>query len=409
MTIINTLPFNLQNGTTADATQVDANFNEVVNDVNTNAAHNGVNNDITALFALTTPITPAQGGTNVYVGGTSTGSANGQIIASPVPTGFTLTIGNSIRFTPGFTNVAGSGVQLVVNGTAATALLKITSTGLAPLTGGELVVGQATEAYFDGTEFVLFTNAAPPIPARFLQNYLTSLTLSTAGSSSTFSVTAGECVDLTNASIMLLPSAYSKTTASWAVGSTNGALDTGSIAASTWYHVFIIQRVDTGIVDVLISLSPSSPTLPTNYTLFRRIGSIKTDGSSHWVLFTQLGDEFLWSVAVQDVNVSNLSTSATLFTLGSVPSGVQVRARLRGDIVNANAGTAVLINSTDESAQVADTPSGNQTVNNPVAGFAAPFNLDVRTSTSAQIRAVAQGASTSLRIVTYGWFDNRGK
>ncbi len=69
MTIINALPFTLQNGTTADATQVMADFDEIVNDVNNNAAHNGVNSDITALTALTTPITPAQGGTNIWIGG----------------------------------------------------------------------------------------------------------------------------------------------------------------------------------------------------------------------------------------------------------------------------------------------------------------------------------------------------
>lgn len=36
MTIINALPYNLTNGTTADASQVMADFNEIVNDVNTN-------------------------------------------------------------------------------------------------------------------------------------------------------------------------------------------------------------------------------------------------------------------------------------------------------------------------------------------------------------------------------------
>src|SRR5450631_2008113 len=119
MTIINALPFNLQNGTTADATQVDANFNEVVNDVNNNAAHNGVNTDITALNGLVTPITPAQGGTTIFYGAGS-GTANAQIVASLTPTGFTLTAGYSVYWIPSVGNTGA--LTLVVNGTAATAV-----------------------------------------------------------------------------------------------------------------------------------------------------------------------------------------------------------------------------------------------------------------------------------------------
>src|SRR5581483_6632569 len=91
--------------------------------------------------------------------------------------------------------------------------------------------------------------------ASALQNYLTGLTLSTAGSSATFSVAAGEAMDSTNVALMILAASISKTTSSWAVGSGNGGLDTGAIATSTWYHVWLIQRPDTGVVDVLISTS----------------------------------------------------------------------------------------------------------------------------------------------------------
>lgn len=52
MTISSSLPYNLQNGTTADASQVMADFTQIQEDVNANAAHNGVNSDITQLSAL---------------------------------------------------------------------------------------------------------------------------------------------------------------------------------------------------------------------------------------------------------------------------------------------------------------------------------------------------------------------
>ena len=60
-----------------------------------------------------------------------------------------------------------------------------------------------------------------------LAGVLYGLTLSAAGSSASFGIAAGA------ASGMVLGSAYTKTTSSWAVGSGNGALDTGAIANNT--------------------------------------------------------------------------------------------------------------------------------------------------------------------------------
>lgn len=63
MTISPIYPVILQNGTVADANQVMANFFQIQTDVNTNAAHNGANTDITSLEGLTTPIPITEGGT----------------------------------------------------------------------------------------------------------------------------------------------------------------------------------------------------------------------------------------------------------------------------------------------------------------------------------------------------------
>jgi hypothetical protein len=63
--IIPALPYTLTNGTTADANQVMADLNDIVNGTNNNAAHNGPNSDITSLTGLTTPLSIAQGGTGV--------------------------------------------------------------------------------------------------------------------------------------------------------------------------------------------------------------------------------------------------------------------------------------------------------------------------------------------------------
>lgn len=63
MTIINPLPYTFVVNTVIDPTQVNADFAQIVNSTNTNAAHNGANSDITSLSGLTTPLSVAQGGT----------------------------------------------------------------------------------------------------------------------------------------------------------------------------------------------------------------------------------------------------------------------------------------------------------------------------------------------------------
>ncbi len=155
-------------------------------------------------------------------------------------------------------------------------------------------------------------------------------------------VSAGACASDDAALIMSLGAFSKSISAAWSVGSGSafGGLDTGTVAASTWYHVYVIERTDTGVVDVLISLSATSPTMPTNYTKKSRIGSIKTDASSHIRAFTQVGDYFNWTVSsAPDVNVTTLGTTPTTFTLASVPTGVNIIAELSIEVIDASNGT----------------------------------------------------------------------
>ncbi|MGM4992705.1 hypothetical protein [Tardiphaga sp. 841_E9_N1_2] len=237
-----------------------------------------------------------------------------------------------------------------------------------------------------------------------MRSYLAGLTLSTAGSSASFGIAAGVATDSTNVDMLALTSAYTKTNTIWAIGSGNGGMDTGTASANTWYHVFLIKRPDTGVADILVSASATSPTLPTNYTMFRRVGSIRTDGSSNWLLFSQFGDEFLWGVGslTNDVNDNTLGTTPKLYTL-RVPPGVKVTARIRSNGVS----SSFLIASPDEGTIAFNTPTTNQTSNS--SSGVTTNTLDVRTNTSAQVQAVAQGASTSIFITAYGWIDRRGR
>ncbi len=76
-------------------------------------------------------------------------------------------------------------------------------------------------------------------------------------------------------------------------------LDTGALAASTWYYLYIIAGVTSAnavISASLLSLSATAPTLPTGYTIAERIGAYLTDGSVHFYRLKQRGEQIVYVV-----------------------------------------------------------------------------------------------------------------
>ncbi len=82
-------------------------------------------------------------------------------------------------------------------------------------------------------------------------------------------------------------------------GTTTGAnaLDTGTIATSTWYSTWVIWNGTT--TAGLLSLSATAPTLPSGYTHKARVGWIRTDttGNKYPLAFTQFGKRVRYKVA----------------------------------------------------------------------------------------------------------------
>lgn len=78
-------------------------------------------------------------------------------------------------------------------------------------------------------------------------------------------------------------------------GSGAGGIDTGSVAATTWYFVWIIMQpagitsFGTGTVSCMFSVSSTAPTMPAGYTHKARVGAIPTDGSSILFRMQQYG------------------------------------------------------------------------------------------------------------------------
>lgn len=219
-------------------------------------------------------------------------------------------------------------------------------------------------------------------------------------------ITAGKAVDGGGTENMILSLAITKRLdASWTVGSNQGGLDTGAKANSTFYHVWLIKRIDTGVVDVLFSTSGTAPTMPTNYTKKRRIGAVRTDGSGNILAFSQYGDEFLFGNLLADVNAEASSATAGLKTL-TVPTGIKVNAIINLRAVYASANTNILITSPD---QVDQAPSSTLQTVTVISTSMNATMMNIRTNTSGQVRLRSSGTGATNFITTYGWVDPRGK
>lgn len=271
-------------------------------------------------------------------------------------------------------------------------------------------------AALTGGQSAMRTIAASDISAALLasplRSYLAGLTLSTAGGSATMSIAAGSATDSTNAVMMAL-TATSKTTGAWAVGAaTGGKLSAAAIANSTTYHWHVIYRPDTSVVDIGFDTSPTAPTLPTNYTLFRRIGSWRTDGSAQWVKGIQDGDLFQLDASVQDVSTGAPGASAVTATLTSIPTGVNMIALINVGIIDTAAQDAVTVSDLAVSDQApSPTAAPGLTAESQVANRYGYTDVQVRTNTSAQVRYRCQtgGALATIKINTRGWIDRRGR
>jgi hypothetical protein len=238
----------------------------------------------------------------------------------------------------------------------------------------------------------------------YLQLYYSGLKLSNNVSDATndIDIATGCAADTTNVAIMKLTSAITKRLdAAWAVGTGNGGLDTGAIANGT-YHVFLIQRSDTGVVDALFSTSPTAPTMPTNYDRKRRIGSIIRE-SAALVGFTQFGNEFIRNSLSLEFANSLGTTSAVLQAL-KVPTGIQVVAKTMIGLLYVSAGNYGVFTSPDQTDTAAS--ATNYTMFVLSTSTLTWTQAQIRTNTSGQVRLRTDHATgIQIYINTIGWID----
>ena len=248
---------------------------------------------------------------------------------------------------------------------------------------------------------MLFDKAATPV---FPRGHIFGLTLSNSAGDVTndLDVAAGECKADDGLTDMVLPASITKQLdVAWAVGTNQGGLSTGAIANTT-YHVWLIMRGDTGIVDVLLDVSATAPTMPANYTFKRRIGSIvRLSGVIR--TFVQRGDEFRWKAGPFALDHDGASgTSANTIT-HNVPIGAVVHVF---GVFTVSSTASAYISSLDLD-DLAPSVSAVPGMFGSVTVSGAPYG-PVKTNTAGQTR-FRTNTSVTVRIATWGWIDRRGQ
>ena len=95
-------------------------------------------------------------------------------------------------------------------------------------------------------------------------------------------ISVGQIFDSTRTTNLILPAIMTKQIdATWAAGDDAGGLFSGSVAADTWYAMFLIEKDSDSSIDIGFDTSIIAANIPAGYTKYRRIGWVLTDGSAN--------------------------------------------------------------------------------------------------------------------------------
>jgi len=242
------------------------------------------------------------------------------------------------------------------------------------------------------------TNPNIPIVNAGLE-YVNGLRLSYS-STTVVALASGAARNSTNVNDIVLGSAVSIDSA---VVGANG-IDTGTLAASTFYAVFVIGD-STKYEDTagLISTSATAPVLPFGYDMFRRVGYVLTDGSSHFLPFFQTGeDQARWMV--YDTLISELSGgTATSFTDVDVATSVPVGDTLV--MFQANMTPATADNQLKLRRNGSSSTNGSAQVYGSVATKVSSSQVIVPCDSSKIVEYLVSNGSDAATLLTAGYLD----
>ncbi len=333
-----------------------------------------------------------------------TGAADAYAIAlDPVLSEYIT--GMPIFFKAENTNTGAS--TLDINGLGVKTIKK---NGASDLAAGDIEAGQITIIAYDGTNFQLLN---PVIVNRCAGGTFSNLRASASGTSANVNVSADEIVveSASNVHAALRNVSLAINIA----GSGANGLDTGTLAVSTWYSLWVIYNPTTQTAAGLISLSATAPTYPSGYTFKARAGWIRTDGTANKypLSFIQYGRRVQYKVASN----SNLTAFPSLASGNqgdvSIPTWAAVSVSA---VVPTTASEIVVVVCGGASPGVTMcAPNANYGTYNSQAA-PPPVELDLVANLPTSISASMVLESTSIyyasnagggsALVASGWIDN---
>ena len=195
-------------------------------------------------------------------------------------------------------------------------------------------------------------------------------------------------------------------TPSLATSGANG-LDTGVSAINTWYYLWVVWNGTT--VAGLLSLSSTSPTMPSGYTHKARVGAVRSDSTANKypLSFYQFGD------LVQIDKQVGTNVAAMITPASGTTAGVMTTVSMSSFIPpTAKAARVTGHSGADAVAQVAIAPSTQYSIYEYMGGsgaagagtYALAALTEVVLKTAASI--AWQSNSANARLYLQGWRDN---
>lgn len=307
------------------------------------------------------------------------------------------------------------------------ASLKLFTAAGVQANSGDVVINTHYEVQYwadldTGTGGFIILNASVTAIANPVKGTYSNLKITNGGTPSSQAAVTADAVVMQNASGGTARATSISLTISTATTGAN-ALDTGTVAASTWYFIYAIYNSASSTVAGLFSTSSTTPTLPSGYTYYARLGAMQTDGSNNFYRTLQYG-------RTAQYVVTGSTNTLTPFPLGNgvagswsttspTLTGVQVTGNGKAAPTTASGIMVFAVNTwkagTLSNVIVAPSTSYGGTNNGPTgsAGQIYPIWLDSGIGASMEAEMVLESNSIAWSssaaggaIAALGWVDN---
>ena len=256
------------------------------------------------------------------------------------------TSSGSLNITLPAADIAGSAHSILIKKIASNNIVTIRTTDDETIDGAVarqlLVKDAALQLHCDGSGWHCVTTynefRLPPGYFNGFRVMMANVDLQVANADLMISVLPGECRDDSDSGDIYLRDQITKHLNSiWTMGDQTGGLDSGTVAANSWYHLWVIS--DGVHTDLLFSTKLVHPTVPDGgYRYKRRIGSVKVNAAGKIEPFIQLGATFYWSKYEWSNTLSNITATLKKYDFAHAPSGLKIQVGLQIHCLAASSG-----------------------------------------------------------------------